>query len=298
MLLGAQGLPGTVLAAACVLPAAPEGRGVRPLGGAPRACERRGAPGKPRCSKQEVAGGGPRPGREGSPQFHDVLARAPGRKPTRGLGGSPRAWLGPGSQGAAEGRVQRMAGHGSHHTPPPRPPWPPRSPHPHWPSQAQAGALPWAPRSMGGHGGREAGRAAYHTPRRRTLPMQAPGQGPGPGLGGGWKSVEAAGPTGWPSLPPSGMGRPVSTDACGAEPGRLVPCPSAPGFSARAAAGLWHSSLAPALAGVPGQRPEGDRPEPQARHRRRGKNRPALSPTPKAALDPAVAEPEPGGLLE
>lgn len=130
MLLGAQGLPGTVLAAACVLPAAPEGRGVRPLGGAPRACERRGAPGKPRCSKQEVAGGGPRPGREGSPQFHDVLARAPGRKPTRGLGGSPRAWLGPGSQGAAEGRVQRMAGHGSHHTPPPRPPWPPRSPPP------------------------------------------------------------------------------------------------------------------------------------------------------------------------
>lgn len=130
MLLGAQGLPGTVLAAACVLPAAPEGRGVRPLGGAPRACERRGAPGKPRCSKQEVAGGGPRPGREGSPQFHDVLARAPGRKPTRGLGGSPRAWLGPGSQGAAEGRVQTMAGHGSHHTPPPRPPWPPRSPPP------------------------------------------------------------------------------------------------------------------------------------------------------------------------
>ena len=80
--------------------------------------------------EQEVAGGGPRPGREGSPQFHDVLARAPGRKPTRGLGGSPRAWLGPGSQGAAEGRVQTMAGHGSHHTPPPRPPWPPRSPPP------------------------------------------------------------------------------------------------------------------------------------------------------------------------
>jgi len=73
--------------------------------------------------------------------------------------------------------------------------------HPHWPSQAQAGALPWAPRSMGGHGGREARRAAYHTPRRRTLPMQAPGQGPGPGLGGGgnpWK--RQAPPAGPPCL--------------------------------------------------------------------------------------------------
>ncbi len=226
--------------------------------------------------------------------WHGLLGENPPRAlgEVRGLGWAPEA-KGPPRAGCREWQGTAPTTH-----PHPDPHGHRAPPHPHWPSQAQAGALPWAPRSMGGHGGREARRAAYHTPRRRTLPMQAPGQGPGPGLGGGWKSVEAAGPTGWPSLPPSGMGRPVSTDACGAEPGRLVPCPSAPGFSARAAAGLWHSSLAPALAGVPGQRPEGDRPEPQARHRRRGKNRPALSPTPKAALDPAVAEPEPGGLLE
>ena len=47
------------------------------------------------------------------------------------------------------------------------------------------------------------------------------GQGPGPrvlGMG----DVAVAGPTSWPSLPPSGVRRPVSTDACGAKPGKLL----------------------------------------------------------------------------
>ena len=203
----------------------------------------------------------------------------------------PRKPRGRRGQGAENGRARLPP-----HTPTPTPmatALPPTHTGPRRPRQGHCLGPPdpWGATEAVKQGGQ-------HTTPRGEGPCQCRPQARARVQGWGGGSVEAAGPTGWPSLPPSGMGRPVSTDACGAEPGRLVPCPSAPGFSARAAAGLWHSSLAPALAGVPGQRPEGDRPEPQARHRRRGKNRPALSPTPKAALDPAVAEPEPGGLLE
>ena len=224
--------------------------------------------------------------------WHGLLGENPPRAlgEVRGLGWAPEA-KGPPRAGCREWQGTAPTTH-----PHPDPHGHRAPPHPHWPSQAQAGALPGPPDPWGATEAVKQG--GQHTTPRGEGPCQCRPQARARVQGWGGGSVEAAGPTGWPSLPPSGMGRPVSTDACGAEPGRLVPCPSAPGFSARAAAGLWHSSLAPALAGVPGQRPEGDRPEPQARHRRRGKNRPALSPTPKAALDPAVAEPEPGGLLE
>ena len=112
--------------------------------------------------------------------WHGLLGENPPRAlgEVRGLGWAPEA-KGPPRAGCRQWQGTAPTTH-----PHPDPHGHRAPPHPHWPSQAQAGALPWAPRSMGGHGGREAGRAAYHTPRRRTLPMQAPGQGPGPGLGG------------------------------------------------------------------------------------------------------------------
>ena len=129
--------------------------------------------------------------------WHGLLGENPPRAlgEVRGLGWAPEA-KGPPRAGCREWQGTAPTTH-----PHPDPHGHRAPPHPHWPSQAQAGALPWAPRSMGGHGGREARRAAYHTPRRRTLPMQAPGQGPGPGLGGGgnpWK--RQAPPAGPPCL--------------------------------------------------------------------------------------------------
>lgn len=167
---------------------------------------------------------------------------------------------GPGGQGAAEGRVQREAGPGSHHTTPPTPP-----PHSHQPVlglQVPGKGTALGPQSHGCHGGRATGRAAFPAPWRRTLPMGA--RAPGPGRG----TVGAAVPTSCPSMPPSGIKRPASLEAGGAEPGKLEPWPSAPGLPVGMVAALWNLALALAPAPAPsvgyGQGPEDDRPEPQA----------------------------------
>ena len=214
-------VPGRPPAPSSPTPARPGSPGrVRPGRKQARCClAHRACPG--RCSPRPVSSQPPQRGEESAPLGErPVLARegvpresrgAPSRRwpvAARGQGGrgalsSMTCWHGPlgenppGALGevrglgwAPEAKGPPRAGcrqwQGTAPTTHPHPdPHGHRAPpHPHWPSQAQAGALPWAPRSMGGHGGREAGRAAYHTPRRRTLPMQAPGQGPGPGLGG------------------------------------------------------------------------------------------------------------------
>ena len=115
---------------------------------------------------------------------------------------------------------------------------------------------------MGGHGGQDAGRAAPH-PRGEGPRLGGGPCGQGPGSRAGGLCERQAPPAGPPCL------RLGSDDQCprGSD-GEL-------------------------------RRPEGDRPEPQARERRRGKTRPALSLPPKAALDLAAAAAghEPGGLL-
>ena len=263
--------------------------------GAPHACEKEG----PRVAKALQAGGGRRwpEARESRVLSRPWAAgRAPGGKPSPGLGGSPRAWLGPGGQGAAEGRAQREAGPGSHHTTPPPPPPPPHShlPVPALPVPGKGTAL--GPQSHGCHGGRATGRAAFPAPWRRTLPMGA--RAPGPGRG----TVGAAVPTSCPSMPPSGIKRPASLEAGGAEPGKLEPWPSAPGLPVGMVAALWNLALALAPAPAPsvgyGQGPEDDRPEPQAHARRRGEKRQALSPhrTPPCTWRAGAAH-EPRGLL-
>ena len=210
---------------------------------------REGAPrGKPRRSKQDEATGGRlRPGRARFPPFPGLLAGAPGRKPTQGLGGSPRARLGSEAKGQPKGGCRGRQGPA-----PSTPTGPPR------PRQAPASRVL---RAMGGHGGQDAGRAAPH-PRGEGPRLGGPcGQGPGSRAGG--LCERQAPPAGPPCL------RLGSDDQCprGSD-GEL-------------------------------RRPEGDRPEPQARERRRGKTRPALSLPPKAALDLAAAAAghEPGGLL-
>ena len=210
---------------------------------------REGAPrGKPRRSKQDEATGGRlRPGRARFPPFPGLLAGAPGRKPTQGLGGSPRARLGSEAKGQPKGGCRGRQGPA-----PSTPTGPPR------PRQAPASRVL---RAMGGHGGQDAGRAAPH-PRGEGPRLGGPcGQGPGSRAGG--LCERQAPPAGPPCL------RLGSDDQCprGSD-GEL-------------------------------RRPEGDRPEPQARERRRGKTRPALSLPPEAALDLAAAAAghEPGGLL-
>lgn len=261
--------------------------------GAPHACEKEG----PRVAKALQAGGGRRwpEARESRVLSRPWAAgRAPGGKPSPGLGGSPRAWLGPGGQGAAEGRAQREAGPGSHHTTPPPPPPHSHLPVPALPVPGKGTAL--GPQSHGCHGGRATGRAAFPAPWRRTLPMGA--RAPGPGRG----TVGAAVPTSCPSMPPSGIKRPASLEAGGAEPGKLEPWPSAPGLPVGMVAALWNLALALAPAPAPsvgyGQGPEDDRPEPQAHARRRGEKRQALSPhrTPPCTWRAGAAH-EPCGLL-
>src|SRR5512137_1516409 len=128
---------------------------------------REGAPrGKPRRSKQDEATGGRlRPGRARFPPFPGLLAGAPGRKPTQGLGGSPRGSRGSEAKGQPKGGCRGRQGPA-----PSTPTGPPR------PRQAPASRVL---RAMGGHGGQDAGRAAPH-PRGEGPRLGGPcGQGPG-----------------------------------------------------------------------------------------------------------------------
>ena len=116
LLLGPQGMPRTVPLAIHASPAAPEGQRRPPTRGS--------AP----C----LRAGGPR-GSRGAPSRRRPEAREGGRVPSgpwaaagRGSWGKarPRAWLGPGGQGADEGRLQRQAGAGDPPLPPHSPPTP------------------------------------------------------------------------------------------------------------------------------------------------------------------------------
>ena len=164
---------------------------------------REGAPrGKPRRSKQDEATGGRlRPGRARFPPFPGLLAGAPGRKPTQGLGGSPRARLGSEAKGQPKGGCRGRQGPA-----PSTPTGPPR------PRQAPASRVL---RAMGGHGGQDAGRAAPH-PRGEGPRLGGPcGQGPGSRAGG--LCERQAPPAGPPCL------RLGSDDQCPRQPAEPSP---------------------------------------------------------------------------
>ena len=190
---------------------------------------REGAPrGKPRRSKQDEATGGRlRPGRARFPPFPGLLAGAPGRKPTQGLGGSPRGSRGEGAE----------AGRGRLPPPPPGLPGPGRH-------RPLGSSEPWGATEDRTQG------EQHPTPAEKDLASGGPAaRAPGPGRVGCvsgrphqlalpasvWDqttSVHGAVTESFGGQRVTGLS-PKHANAGEARPGRLCPCPPRPPWTWR-----------------------------------------------------------------